>query len=186
MDYTSLSFGEIASGIRDVARDAQATFGGLSAAQLNWQSDPTRWSVAQCFEHLVTANRLMLESAERALQNGPTMWQRVPVLPGLIGPAMIRSQAPTVTRKYKAPPSARPTASEIGGDIIQRFTDQHAAIAAWMEKLDERAAARTIMGSPFLRLITYSVTDGLRLLVAHDHRHFEQARCVTQSEGFPL
>ena len=37
------------------------------------------------------------------------------------------------------------------------------------------------MVSPFVAAITYSVLDGLRLVVAHDHRHFEQARRVMTS-----
>jgi hypothetical protein len=56
---------------------------------------------------------------------------------------------------------------------------------SWVQSLDERAATTTIMTSPFLKAITYSVLDGCRLIVAHDHRHFEQARRVMQSPGFP-
>jgi hypothetical protein len=51
--------------------------------------------------------------------------------------------------------------------------------------LDEQAARAAIMTSPFVRFITYSVLDGWRLVVTHDRRHFEQARRVTQSPGFP-
>ena len=41
------------------------------------------------------------------------------------------------------------------------------------------------MTSPFVGFITYSVLDGARLMLAHDHRHIEQARRVTQAPGFP-
>jgi hypothetical protein len=41
------------------------------------------------------------------------------------------------------------------------------------------------MASPFLRVITYSVLDALRLIAAHDRRHMEQARRVTQMPEFP-
>jgi hypothetical protein len=41
------------------------------------------------------------------------------------------------------------------------------------------------MVSPFVAFITYSVLDGCRLLVAHERRHFEQARRVTREPGFP-
>jgi hypothetical protein len=37
----------------------------------------------------------------------------------------------------------------------------------------------------FITLVTYSALDGWRLIVAHDQRHLEQARRVTQSPGFP-
>jgi hypothetical protein len=98
---------------------------------------------------------------------------------------MIRSQSPTSTGKYNAPATARPTASEIPRDIIDRFVAQQCAAAAWMQTLEQGQAGRCIMISPFVRFLTYSVLDGCRLLVAHDRRHFEQARRVMQSPGFP-
>ncbi|MBW8839513.1 MAG: hypothetical protein JF602_06630, partial [Gemmatimonadetes bacterium] len=80
--------------------------------------------------------------------------------------------------------SARPTSSQIRADIIERFVAQHAEAAEWTRGLDEGVASRAIMVSPFIKVVTYSVLDGLRLLVAHDRRHFEQALRVMQSAGF--
>ena len=185
MDYATLSLSDVKSGLETVAREAQATFGALDARQLNWKPDATRWSVGQCFEHLLMANRLMLQSAERALQGTPTIWQRVPGLPVMFGRMLIRSQAPTATRRFKASPDARPTNSDVAADVIQRFVEQHRHAVSSVQTLDEQLAARTIMTSPFAKVVTYSVLDGWRLLFAHDHRHFEQARRVTQLPGFP-
>ena len=98
---------------------------------------------------------------------------------------LIRSQAPGSARKFRAPSKAQPATSDIAGDIIQRFVEQHRDLVTWLQALDERYADRAIMTSPFLKVITYSVGDGCRLLLAHDRRHFEQARHVTFSPGFP-
>jgi hypothetical protein len=185
LHYTTLSLGEVASALRDVAVEAQTAFGNLDARQLNWKPGAERWSVAQCVQHLLTANQLIVQKADDALRNGPrTVWQRVPLLPRLWGLALIRSQAPGVTRKYVAPVTARPTASAIPGDIIQHFADQHRAIADAVQGLSERDAARAIMVSPFIRVVTYSVLDAYRLVAAHDHRHLAQARRVMTSPGF--
>jgi hypothetical protein len=186
MNYTGLSLREVTSALEDIARDANTTFGRLNTRQLNWRPDATRWSVAQCFQHLVTANRLMLDAAKDALENpSRSVWQRVPLLPSAFGWVMIRSQAPETTRKFTAPTKAQPTTSDLPGDIVPRFVDQHRDVVEWMQSLDERKAKRTIMVSPFVRAVTYSVLDGLRLLFAHDRRHFEQARRVMQSNEFP-
>jgi hypothetical protein len=109
----------------------------------------------------------------------------MPILPGIFGRMLIRSQAPTATRKYTAPAKAQPTASDIGADIIQRFVQQHRDAVKRLRSLDEQDAARAVMTSPFVRVLTYSVLNGWRLVVAHDQRHFEQARRVMQSPGFP-
>ena len=188
MDYTTLSLAEVKTGLDDVAQETQATFGGFDVRQLNWRPDTTRWNVAQCFEHLLTANRLMLQAAEAALNNaGPrTLWQRLPVLPGVLGRMLIRSQAPSAARKFTAPPKAQPSTSDIAADIIQRFVEQHHDAVVRVQALNERDAARAIMTSPFINIVTYSVLDGWRLLLAHDQRHFEQAHRVTLSPGFPM
>jgi hypothetical protein len=170
-----------------MAQETQATFGGFDARQLNWRPDAARWSVAQCFEHLLTANRLIFQAAEAALNNARprTLWQRLPVLPGVLGRMLIRSQAPTAARRFTAPSKAQPAAGDIASDIIQRFVEQHRDAVARVQALDERDAARAIMTSPFIRVVTYSVLDGWRLILAHDRRHFEQARRVTLSPEFP-
>jgi len=187
MDYAALSLADVRAGLDEVARQTQSTFGGLNAGQLNWRPDATRWSVAQCFEHLLLANRLMFEAADGAL-NGTaprTIWQRLPGLPGMFGRMLVRSQAPSNARRFTASPQAQPAASGVAADIIQRFVEQDRDAVARVHALDERIAARTIMTSPFIKVITYSVLDGWRLVFAHDLRHIEQARRVTHSPGFP-
>jgi hypothetical protein len=179
MNYTKLSLADVSDALRNVGRDAPATFGGLTDQELNWRPDGTSWSVAQCFEHLVTSNTLMRRGADAALtQPARTVWQRLPLLPALFGWMLIRSQRPNTRGKFTAPPQAQPATSDIPGDVIQRFVDQHREAAEWVRMLDPRDARRAIMISPFIKAVTYSVLDGLRLMVAHDHRHFEQARRV--------
>lgn len=187
MDYTTLSLAEVGSGLDDMARETQATFGKLDVRQLNWRPDVAQWSVAQCFEHLLTANRLMFGAAKAALNHAQprTLWQRLPLVPGVLGGMLIRSQAPSGARKFTASPKAQPGTSDIAATVIPRVVEQHREAVAWIETIDEQEAARAIMTSPFVRVITYRVLDGCRLVVAHGRRHFEQARRVTWSPGFP-
>ncbi len=49
----------------------------------------------------------------------------------------------------------------------------------------KRQAARAIMTSPFISVVTYSVLDGCRLVLAHDRRHIEQARRMVGLPAFP-
>jgi hypothetical protein len=185
MDYTTLSLADVAVALEEHARDAQATFGHLDARQLNWRPDATQWSIAQCCEHLLAANGLMMRAAEEALSGRRrTLWQRMPVLPGVLGRALIRSQSPGGTRKFSASAKARPTSRDVDAAIIRRFVDQHRDAVARARSLDEREAARTIMISPFVRVITYSVLDGWRLIAAHDRRHLEQARRILRCPDF--
>jgi len=188
MDYATLSLSDVRNGLESVSQETQATFGACDGRQLNWRPDAARWSVAQCFEHLLTANRLMVRAADDALDDSVprTVWQRIPVIPRILGRLLVRSQAPGAARKFTAPSMAVPAASDIAADVIQRFIDQHRDAVRRIESVDERDAARVIMTSPFVKVVTYSVLDGWRLVLAHDRRHFEQARAVMQSPGFPV
>ena len=185
--FAMLSLTEIYVEIDAVSRDANVTFGGLTALQLNWKSAPSRWSVAQCFDHLIRINGQMLDGIVRTLDPATpkTLVQRVPGLPRVFGRIMIRSLSPTATRKLAAPPSARPSTSDLGGDIIVRFVEAQASMRERLRPFENRALAETTMVSPFASVVAYSILDACRIIVAHERRHFEQARRVTQTPGFP-
>lgn len=185
MDYTTLSLDEVRRSLDDTSREAQVTFGALTARQLNWRADARAWSVAQCFEHLCTSNQLMVDAARHALSHPPKLRQRLPFLPGFFGHQLVRSQSPQTARKMKTGAVATPTESAIDAGVIDRFLAGHRDRAAWLHSLDPAIAERTIMISPFMGIVVYSVLDGCRLMAAHDRRHFEQARRVTQAAGFP-
>jgi hypothetical protein len=184
--YTTLSQAAIAEEFSTIARDVPTVFGRYSATQLNWQPHPASWSVAQCFDHLLKADHEMFQAIDRALdrQSTPTVWQRLPLWPRLFGWMLVTSQAPGGKQKFKAPENARPATSDVAPQVLERFAAcQHAGIAR-LHALGA-ADARRIMMSPFATWITYSVLDGYRLIAAHQRRHFEQAKRVTEAPGFP-
>lgn len=187
MRYTQLSLEEVVAECAAMARDTRATFGALDAAQLNWRPDDTRWSVAQCFEHLLTSGTLVLQAADKALHpTAPsTLWQRLPVLPALAGRVLIDAVSPHGKRKFTAPPPARPAVSHIDPSIIARLIAFQDDVTAGARGVSAADAARTIMISPFVSFVAYSVLDAYRVIAAHQRRHFEQAQRVTQTAGFP-
>ena len=187
MDYTTLSLAEVRTGLDGLAREAQATFGAFDTRQLNWRPDAARWSVAQCFEHLLQMNRLMIQAAADGLNEKVprTIWQRLPVLPAVLGRVMVRSQLPDSTRKFTSPSRGRPSNSDIAADVVARYVEQQRDAVMRLQAIDEHDAARAIMISPFIKVVTYSVLDGWRLIFAHGRRHVEQARRVTTAPGFP-
>jgi len=187
MNYTTIDLAGVRAAIDAATRDADAAFGPLTAAQLNWKPEPARWSVAQCLEHLVTSNVMMIRHMDLALAAGGPQgfWQRLPGWPRLAGRLLIQSVSLGAARKQTSPAASRPSSSDIAGDIVSRFVaGQHDALAR-LAPLDDDTAARAIMTSPFAVFVTYSVLDGWRVIAAHGRRHIEQARRVTQAPGFP-
>src|SRR5688572_31032856 len=88
-----------------IAHHARRVFGGLTKEQLNWKPSTERWSVAQCFDHLITTNRGYLPTIDDVLKGRKksSIWQKLPFLPGLWGKILIKTLDPSQIRKIKAP-----------------------------------------------------------------------------------
>lgn len=178
----------ICSDLQQVGEDARRDFGSLSAKQFNWKPAEKGWSVAQCFDHLITSHSLYFPEFER-LANGDkksSFWENVSPFSGFFGRFLIKNLDPKNLKKMKTTGKAQPSASEIGGDIIERFYEHQRQIIEHLQKLpNDLDPERTIMTSPLLGIVTYSLTDTFKILIVHCQRHFSQAKRVTEMEGFP-
>ncbi|MGH9845736.1 MAG: DinB family protein [Blastocatellia bacterium] len=185
--FTKLSLSEMLVETEAIAADAQRAFGHLNAQQLNWKPGAAGWSVAQCLEHLMAANPPMLQAIDEAMAGTkrPRFFERLPVLPGLFGKLMVKIVSPGFNQKLKAPPTARPAASAIDAQVVNRFLTHQHEIAERINGLERLGAARIVMTSPFVSFITYSLLDACRLIVAHERRHLAQAQRVMETPGFP-
>ena len=170
-----------------ISHDAARVFGGLSKEQLNWKPGAERWSVAQCFDHLITTNSGYLPVIDDVLkgQKKSSIWQKLPFLPGLWGKLLIKSLDPAQTRKMKAPKKFQPAQSEVSGSIIHDFVNQQGQLLEKIKATANLDLERIVITSPAANLVTYSLMDAYRIIVVHERRHFQQAQRVTQESGFP-
>lgn len=100
MDSLTSDLKAVISSANKIADETKATFGNLSVSQLNWKPSPERWSVAQCFDHLITSNQGYFPIIEEVLAGKKrTLWQSMPFLPALAGRLLIKSLDPSSTRK---------------------------------------------------------------------------------------
>ncbi len=174
--------------LRQVAEDSRSAFGSLSAAHLNWKPAPKSWSVAQCFDHLITTHSLYFSEFER-LANGNvkmSLWEKTSPFSGFFGRFLIKGLDPKNLKPMKTTAKAFPSESEIGGDIVDRFAEHQQQMIVAINKLPtDIDPAKTIITSPLLGIVTYSLDDCFTVLVVHSQRHLNQAQMVTESEGFP-
>jgi hypothetical protein len=174
---------------RTIASDARSSFGGLSAAQLNWKPSAERWSIAQCFDHLIVSNRGYLPIIEsvRSGTKKTTFWERLPGLPGLAGKLLIKSLDPASTRKLKAPKSFEPAQSDISASVIDDFVAQQDKVIEGIELTSHLDLEKIVITSPAVSvpIVTYSLMDAYRIIVVHEQRHFQQARRVAAEPAFP-
>ena len=186
MDYKSANLSSVISAASQVAADTKSTFGNLSPTQLNWKPSAERWSVAQCFDHLITSNNGYLPIIDDVLKGRKqSVWESMPLLPGLAGKLLIKSLDPASTRKIKAPKRFAPAQSDISATVINDFVDQQTQIAEKMKATAHLDLEKIVITSPVSAAVTYSLMDTYRIIVVHEHRHFQQAKRVTEEITFP-
>src|SRR5215208_5292229 len=119
MDLRHADLPKLIAEANSLASDAKAVFGQLTVSQLNWKPSPERWSVAQCFDHLLTTNKGYFPAIDSVLAGKKrTFWESVPLLPGLGGKLLIRVVEPASTPKFKAPKNFQPAQSDVGTSVI--------------------------------------------------------------------
>jgi hypothetical protein len=186
MDFLKADLPSLITKANHIAAETKPTFGRLTPAQLNWKPSAERWSVAQCFEHLLTTNKGYFPQIEGVIAGiKPTFWQRMPVLPGLAGRLLIKSLDPKSTRKIKAPKKFQPAQSDISPSVLDDFVNMQAKIVEKMKATEHLDLENIIITSPIAAAITYSLMDAYRIVVVHEQRHFDQAKRVTEEPAFP-
>lgn len=170
----------------NVASNTRSTFGHFTPSQLNWKPSPERWSIAQCFDHLIAVNKAYFPVIDNVLAGKKrTLWESMPVLPGLMGKMVIKAVEPTSTRKFKARKNFEAAQSNISGSIINDFVDHQAEVVDKMKATQHLDLEKIIITSPVAAVMTYSLIDAYRIIVVHEQRHFQQAKRVTEETGFP-
>jgi hypothetical protein len=160
-------------------RDARALVAGLTEELGAWRAAPGSWSVAECLDHLSTANgvylRAMQPAADRALTQGRR--RRRPALPGFIGGWFIRTLEPPVTPRFKstAPRSIRPRTAPALRDASTQFLASHDDARAFLRKYAAIDLAGVRFPNPFIRGVRFSLATGLHVIAAHERRHLWQA-----------
>ena len=186
MDYQHADLPGLIAATNSIAGETRDTFGRLTTAQLNWKPSAERWSVAQCFEHLLNSNNGYFPIIDNVLAGQKrTFWQSMPLLPGFMGKLLIKSLDPVKGRNLKAPKKFAPARSDIRASVLDDFVAQQATIVDKMKATEHLDLEKIIISSPVTSVVTYSLMDAYRVIVVHGRRHFQQAQRVTQERGFP-
>ena len=169
----------------EITDEVRAEFGGMTAEQLNWKPNADGWSIAQCLDHLILTNNLMLPAVEAKVRGAAnTFWESWSPFTGIGGRFLSRTMLKD-NKKFKAPSNEIVPPSEISPDIVDRFAENQSLVAEKIDKCAHLDWGRTVITSPFMRLMTYKLSDGITILVEHEKRHIRQAKRVRADPGFP-
>jgi hypothetical protein len=173
------------AGYDAVDKDARALVAGLTEALGTWRAEAGSWSVAECLDHLATANRVYLRAMQPAAERARTegRQRRGPAHPGVIGGWFVRTLEPPVKpgRKMKAPKSIRPRVGPSLDDAAREFLASQDEVRAFLHRYADIDLARVHFPNPFSRGVRFSLATGLHVLAAHARRHLWQAWRVRQA-----
>jgi hypothetical protein len=160
-------------------RDAQALVADLNEERGGWRAEADSWSVAECLDHLATANRVYLnamkEPAIRARERGRE--RRGPAKPGFVGRWFARTMEPPVKMRFrmKAPRLIKPRTAPALADAFAGFRTSQDEVRAFLLEYADLDLAGVQFPNPFVRGIRFSLATGLHVITAHQRRHLWQA-----------
>lgn len=168
-------------------QDADGLVFGLSDRQFNWRSSPESWSIAECLDHLNTANARFAMEYKRAISEGKE--KKVlgdgPYVYGFFARWFMKIMEPPVKRRFRAPANMRPASGKSLDAVMAEWKRLQAEFKDLLRDASGLDLKKIKVTSPATNWIKYSLGAGFWIRTAHDRRHLWQARNVRNNPAFP-
>lgn len=163
-----------------VSAEVQRNFADLTEQQLNWKPSPEKWSIAQCLHHLIVSNTTYFTTLQKVASGRHTnsFYQNIKFISRFFGNYLIKETGPVVSKPMKNPPAFAPSQSHLPATIVADFLKHQQQLIPLLEKLHKTDLNKTVISSPALAIITYTLTHLLIILAGHELRHLQQAKRV--------
>ncbi|HET7551847.1 MAG TPA: DinB family protein [Gemmatimonadaceae bacterium] len=154
---------------------------GLDEEQLAGSSEPGRWSMAQCFEHLVATAKSYHPRISAAIDRHPSSSaSAMAYRPTWIGRKFVDAMRDTTgRRRYKAPRPFRPSPQPAAGSA-ERLAASIRELDTLLARASGADIVRARVASPVVPLLKLNLGEALELQVVHIARHLAQARRVRE------
>ena len=161
----------------------------LSGEQFTWKPKENKWSVAECLEHLNVGGELVLSALRNAIDRGHRdgIVAEPPFTYGFLSRTFPKIMMPSSRLKMKSVRLYLP-ASAVGLDketVVAKFLQLQDDFIEQVQRSDGLDHRRIRVSSPAIRMLRLSLGAWFAVTIAHEKRHLEQARRVTQDPGFP-
>lgn len=153
---------------------------GLSDAQMKFKQAPDRWSVADCLEHIIMAEKGLFEMEQNAVKQPANPDKRKDIK---VKDEDLTKMVGDRSKKNKAPETMQPKGTFASStEAIQVFTVQRDKIIDYVKTTNDdlrNHVADMMMGSP---MDAYQI---LLLVAGHSGRHTRQIEEVKADPAFP-
>ena len=160
-------------------------FLNLDTKTLNWKSNPEKWSIAECLEHLNIYSNFYLDAIETAIEQGKKMQSenQTQFSSGWLGNYFAESMKVradgSLKTKMKALKDYNPANSDLDATLVLKDF-----LANQQKTLALLAAAETInlgklrVPTSITRFVSMKLGDAFRFVIYHNTRHIIQASNV--------
>jgi hypothetical protein len=159
------------------------TFGGLNYEQLNRKPYKDTWSIGQVIEHIIVTNKTYFPVV-KALKEGTYKTPfigKIGFIVNFLGKFILQSLSPDRKKKIKTFPIWEPGISDVPANIIELFGKHQIELKQLIESCSTLNIQETVISSPANRNIVYTLESSFDIIIAHEKRHFEQAKEVLNS-----
>jgi hypothetical protein len=169
--------------VESLDEEFRKSFSKLTEEELNWKPAPDAWSVAECLDHLIISGRRYLHNINRKADKVGTLSKKVnqkPFRPGMLTRWFVNYMEPgKKASKIKAPAKFRPS-SKHSLKILEDFLNMHSELLESINKVQLQQIAHKSISSPVTAILRFKIGEAFLVLLAHERRHFEQAKRVLQ------
>ncbi|SHF99965.1 DinB superfamily protein [Salegentibacter echinorum] len=159
-------------------------FGHCDLATLNFKPDEKSWSIAQILAHLIKVNESYFPLFTQ-LQEGKyslPVTGRIGFVVNFFGKTLLKSVQPETKKKSSTVPGWKPAKETFSEEILIEFNEVQEALKNHIENSEVLLHQKAIISSPANKFIVYRLETAFQILVAHEERHFQQAKRVLEIE----
>jgi hypothetical protein len=175
--------------LENITAQYENEFSGLPDSDMDLKPAADVWSINECLDHVVQSNAsykgMIQDLAAGSYQ--ASAWTRVPLFPIFWGKMIMKAVSPEHTGKSKTFPIWLPLKSNYGRNLTADFAAANGTFAESLRGLKDADFDRIVVSSPAGKFVTYTLRNAIDILVAHEKRHFNQAKRVKENlpEGKP-
>ena len=163
---------ELAAFVSEIRQSAADIRNDLSPEELRWSPGDDVWSVADCFDHLISTGYLYYPRLEEAIKGADRNQAGRQYEPSVLAKLFIWTISPDAGIKVRAFEPFAPKHPGQDVEIMEMFDEQQEmllGLIAAAERVD-------INGGKFITpgLVRLSVGEGLTMVVQHQRRHMLQ------------
>lgn len=158
----------------------------LNEARFNWRPAPGEWSIEECMSHLTMTGQWAVRAIEQAIEQGKQrgLTGQGPFEYGVIDRFVVHQSGPPVRTPMPAPRHFVPLHGQPVTAVMPTFYHVQSQLLHQLELADGLDLRRVKVATAISRFFRMSLGAMFAQIVAHERRHLEQARRV--SEKLPL